>query len=271
MPELIDKKQLDEICDQHLFSLPWFRGMLRAVEHSFYAKEELAEPIIDIGAGDGHFASAAFKNKEIIGIDPWFAPINEARGLRVYPLLLQAEGASLPFPEACFASAVSNSVLEHVMDLEPVLKDVARVLKPSAKFYFAVPNDRFKTDLWGISFFEKLGIRPLARTYGRFFNRIARHQHLESSEVWKEKLQNAGFGPVECFNYFPKWALHKLERGHLWGLPNLLWKKLFNKWILFPSRKNPFIPWEMARKLLEHSISEEGSCTFYIATRKADI
>jgi len=41
------KKQLDEICERQLFYLPYFRGMLRAVEQSQYPPDLLLEPILD--------------------------------------------------------------------------------------------------------------------------------------------------------------------------------------------------------------------------------
>jgi hypothetical protein len=74
---------------------------------------------------------------------------------------------------------------------------------------------------------------------------------------------------VEYWHYFPVSALHKLERGHAAGLPNLLWKRLFGKWVLFKNRRNPFIPFEKVVQLVENPYDDEGTCTFYIARRQA--
>ena len=43
----------------HLQALPYFRAMLRAMEARWYQDVELTEPVLDIGCGDGHFASIA--------------------------------------------------------------------------------------------------------------------------------------------------------------------------------------------------------------------
>jgi len=51
----LSANELDEICWKHLSSLPYFRGMLRAVEHSLYARFDIPGPILDIGAGDWAF------------------------------------------------------------------------------------------------------------------------------------------------------------------------------------------------------------------------
>jgi len=92
----LSKDQLDTICERQLFYLPYFRGMLRAVEQSQYPQELLVEPILDIGAGDGHFAWAMLEGKIVDGIDPWLAPLKEARIWKVYRSLSLANGQELP-------------------------------------------------------------------------------------------------------------------------------------------------------------------------------
>ena len=37
--------------------LPYFRALLRAVEAKFYEEFHLAVPTLDVGCGEGHFAS----------------------------------------------------------------------------------------------------------------------------------------------------------------------------------------------------------------------
>ena len=43
----MDTRQLDEILWAHLLDLPYFRAMLRAVEHSFYLELPLERPTLD--------------------------------------------------------------------------------------------------------------------------------------------------------------------------------------------------------------------------------
>ena len=265
----LSANELDEICWKHLSSLPYFRGMLRAVEHSLYARFDIPGPILDIGAGDGHFAVAYLTGQQCLGIDPWWQPLQEAANRKVYTLLVQADGSALPLPEASFSYAISNSVLEHIPDVQLVLNEVGRAMAPGGMFYFAVPNQRFRTDLWGMQVLNAIGLHGLASRYERFFNRIARHVNLDPPEVWLARLKLAGFSRVEYWNYFPKWAMQMLERGHAAGLPNLLWKKTLGKWVLFPSRNNPFLHYQKIRKLLDNPLFEDGTCTFYAARRDA--
>ena len=265
----LSTNELDEICWKHLSSLPYFRGMLRAVEHSLYARFDIRGPILDIGAGDGHFAVAYLTGQQCLGIDPWWQPLQEAASRKVYTLLVQADGSALPLPEASFAYAMSNSVLEHIPDVQLVLNEVGRVMALGGMFTFAVPNQRFRTDLWGMQVLNAIGLHGSASRYERFFNRIARHVNLDPPEVWLARLKLAGFSRVEYWNYFPKWAMQMLERGHAAGLPNLFWKKTLGKWVLFPSRNNPFLHYHKIRKLLDDPFCEEGTCTFYAARRDA--
>ena len=263
----LNSKELDQICRRQLFSMPYFRGMLRACEQRFYEEQDLAEPVLDIGAGDGHFAQALLKKKTMFGIDPWWEPLQEAGKRQVYGLLVQGMGDQIPVPEDSFPTAISNSVLEHIPNVQYVLNDVHRCLAPGGKFYFAVPNARFKTELWGMKVLQKIGLHKLAKAYSKFFNKISRHVNLDTPETWKARLLEAGFTNVESFNYFPVWALHMLERGHLFGILTLFYKKVFGKWILFPSAKNPFIPFRKVRQLVENPYCEDGTETFFIATK----
>jgi len=271
MTEKLSSEDLDQIVENQCFHLPYFRAMLRAVEQSFYPREGLPEPVLDVGSGDGHFAWAMLKQQGWFGFDPWLKPSVEALKYKVYKSIILSDAHSLPVQSGCFASALSNSVLEHIPDVQGVLDEVYRALQDGGVFYFAAPNHRWRKELFGQAFFKRFGLKGLANAYERFFNKISRHVNLDSPEVWTERLKQAGFESVESFNYFPVWALRILERGHAAGLPNLLWKKLFGKWVLFPSRNNPFLRFKKIRKLAENPKCEDGVCSFFVARKSRGV
>jgi len=97
--------------EQQLQELPAFRALLRATEARFYADLPLIQPVLDLGCGDGHFASVAFPAGLEVGLDPWWGPLQEARTRGIYRQLTHASGAAMPFAVASFATVVSNSVL----------------------------------------------------------------------------------------------------------------------------------------------------------------
>jgi len=134
----------DDLLWQQLKTLPAFRALLRAVEARFYEQIPLPDPILDIGCGDGNFAQLALPGRRITaGIDPWWRPLNKAVKAGNYELPIQALGDYLPFPDNYFASAFSNSVLEHIPDIQPVLNEIGRVLQPGAPFLITTPSHYF--------------------------------------------------------------------------------------------------------------------------------
>lgn len=261
----MDSKQLDTILWRHLSSLPYFRAFLRSVEDRFYQDITLQEPVLDLGSGDGHFASVAFAHKLDVGLDPWVAPTMEARQRDTYEMLVLGEGAKIPFGDSYFGSVTSTSVLEHIPDIQPVLNDVARVLRPGGTFVFCVPNHRFPENLWGRKFFKALGLKKLGKAYARLFNWVSRHAHTDSPAEWQNRLDQAGLDLVDTWDYFPPKALHILEWGHPLGLPYLVSKKLFGRWVLIPKRWALALPWHLTRPYLDEPRSDEGVCSFFIA------
>jgi len=252
----------------HLRELPYFRGLLRAVESRFYQDIPLAQPVYDVGCGDGQFAALTFDRPVDIGLDPWHAPIHEAKGRRAYRVLVEADAAHAPFPDAYFASAFSNSVLEHIPDVQAVLDETARVLKPGALFLFSVPNENFTRNLSVARFLDRFGLKAIAEGYRRAFNRISRHVHCDPPGVWIDRLAAAGFEVQSHWSYFSAAALGALEWGHYLGLPAAVSKKLFGRWIVAPWPANLWLTTSLVRRYYNEPVPDEfGAYTFYVALR----
>ena len=222
-----------------------------------------------MGCGDGHFASVAFTTPLDVGLDPWSEPLKEASQRACYGMVLQADGAKMPFPDGWFASVVSNSVLEHIPPVEKVLAEIGRVVRPGGRFVFCVPNQRFTEELQGTSVLRKLGLKAASQSYSRFFNRISRHAHTDSQAVWKERLEAAGFEIERCWDYFSPASLHVLEAGHFFGLPSLVMRRLTGRWILVRNSANLWLPWLITHRHVTSPVSEMGVYSFYIARKKA--
>lgn len=270
----------------HLRELPYFRSLLRAVEARFYQELDLPAPTLDLGCGDGHFASVTFNHALDVGIDPSRDALRQAQrqtprqvqrlSSRSHPTyspykgLAQSIGSHMPFPAACFNSALSNSVLEHIPDIDAVLKETARVLKPGATFVFCVPNHQFLDSLSIGRALDKIGLRAMGNAYRAFFNRIARHHHSDPPEIWQARLESAGFELTEGWHYYSPQAMQVSEWGHYLGLPSLLANKLTGRWIISPTRWNLALTDLFLRPYyLEEPRRPDGVCTFYIARRKS--
>ncbi len=249
----------------HLRDLPYFRALLRAVEARFYEDLSLSGPVLDLGCGDGHFASLAFEKPLEMGLDPWWGPIREAAGRDSYKHLVCAAGDHMPYPEGYFGCGISNSVLEHIPELDPVIAEMARVLKPGALFLFCVPNHRFLETLSIGKWLDKIGFSGLAKAYRTFFNRISRHYNCDPHPVWEKRLERHGFIIDEWWDYFPPAALRALEWGHYFGLPSWVSKLLFGRWILAQSDWNLYFTDRLVRPHYEQDPkNHQGVYSFYI-------
>jgi SAM-dependent methyltransferase len=254
----------------NLKDLPYFRSLLRAVEARYYERLDLPHPILDVGCGDGHFATVAFETKLDVGIDPWGDPIREAYKRGGYLLLSQADGGRMPFPDASFGSAISNSVLEHIPHVDAVLRETSRVLKPGATFVFCVPNHQFLSSLAIGRGLDKMGLHSLGDAYRAFFNRIARHVYCDPPEVWQTRLEAAGFRLERWWHYYSPAAMQVSEWGHYLGVPSLVIRKLTGRWILFPSKKNPALAltYNMIKPYYDQTPEcDDGVCTFFLARK----
>jgi SAM-dependent methyltransferase len=261
--------QTDDFLWRHLKELPYFRALLRAVEARFYVDIDLPEPALDVGCGDGHFAAMAFGSRApMIGIDPWWPPLRECVRRKVYRASIQSLGAELPFADEYFSSVVSNSVLEHIPDLDPVLRDIHRVLKPRGKFVFCVPGENFLPFLSISRALRRVRLKGLAARYERFFNRISRHYHTDDPEAWRVRLERCGFALDRCWYYFSPGALATLEWGHYFGAPSVLAKKLSGRWIIAPTRWNLWLTERGVRKYYEESNTGQGAYLFFVAYKK---
>ena len=124
----MDRSHLD-LFWKNISTLPYFRGFLRAVEGRFFQELDLSVPILDLGNGDGHFTSVTFSKPINIGVDPEFKELLDARYRKSCESHVCGEGNALPFQDGYFFSVMSNSVLEHIKDLDPVLEEVFRTLQ----------------------------------------------------------------------------------------------------------------------------------------------
>ena len=245
-----------QLCD-----LPYFRALLRAMEARFYEDLPVVAPVLDVGSGDGLFARQTFTTPLDLGIDPFAAPTHGSVFREGYKAISIAEGRALPVQDGSFQTVISNSVLEHIPDVNPVIAECFRVLKPGGYFLFCSPSDYF--DRW------LLGAKILGDTYRRFFQRIARHVTCDGADAWMKRLNGFGFTVEKSWYYFSPAAVRVFEAGHFLGLPNLITKKLFDRWVLWPRKNNPVL--RLLHRWLEpiynEPLPEKGACIFVVARK----
>ena len=252
---------------QNLCSLPYFRAMLRAVEAQFYQDFNLPSPTLDLGCGDGHFASIAFEHPLEVGLDPGAGPLRQAARCNGYHSLVQADGSRMPFPDGHFASALSNSVLEHIPHVWEVLLELRRVLKPGAPFLFCVPNPRYLSELSVSRQLTRVRMNGAGEAYTQWFKRMSAVEHAVWPEDWQAWLEAAGFKLENWWHYFSPQAMRMMEWGHYFGVPSLLAHTLTRRWIIAPWRWNLYFTERLVRRYTHAQPDPLGTFTFYVARR----
>jgi SAM-dependent methyltransferase len=260
----------DDLLWRQLKTIPAFRAVLRAVEARFYTAVDLPAPVLDVGCGDGHFSQMTFGERIRAGIDPWWNPLQKAHDSGMYEVLAQAMGDRLPFADATFASAFSNSVLEHIPDIQPVLNEVNRVLKEDGRFLITLPSHYFTEWLGGAALFEKVGAKGAADWYRQRFNGISRHAHTDPPEVWAARLAGAGFAIERWQYYFSQEALRALEMGHAQGIPSAVMHALTGHWIVAPWESSLKWTERWLRPYYDEPFGDRGAYLLIIARKKAD-
>ena len=233
-----------------LLTTYWFAppvALWRAVELRVAAEERYERPLLDLGCGDGLIAQALFgiENPVDVGFDPWLEQLRQAARSGVYRHVDLAQGHRLPYADGAFATVFSNSVLEHIPDVEPVVREVGRVLRcpeprpepvegpaegrPGGHFIFTVPSDAFRHLLDGYIQPMEAGNTEKAEWYAACVDVWLEHHHYHTPEEWGDLLATAGMRLVKARYYIPE----EVER--LWdrmndrfsvGVPRSAWGTL---------------------------------------------
>ena len=108
--------------------------------------------VLDVGCGGGILAEEfARLDCQVIGVDPSASSLATARA-HAQQVGLDIDyrvgvGEDLPFADDSFEIVYCSDVLEHVNDLEKVISEIARVLKPGGTFLYDTINRTFPSKL----------------------------------------------------------------------------------------------------------------------------
>lgn len=241
------------------------------MECNILSGQMFERPVLDIGCGDGIFASVLFAETIDTGIDPDPDELVIARELGAYEELICCGGDAIPKPDESYATVFANSVLEHISDLEPVVEEVFRVLRPGGAFYVTIPTHRFEQYTLGNLLLVALRVPKLAARWRRFFKSFWNLYNVNHPSEWKHLFEKAGFEVRHSFEYEPR-SLYLLKELLMpFSVPGAVNKRLRDRWVILPLalRRVTTAPVAMLGKAMigRWSRAERG-CLLFVELRK---
>jgi SAM-dependent methyltransferase len=195
----------------------------RAYEISHLASLALPEGLgLDLGCGDGLLTGIVLEltgPRTLIGVDLDPEEVRLAEHLGIYERVHATPASEIPEPDSSVDWILSNSVLEHIDPLAPVLDEVARLLRTGGRFIFTVPSQPFHEFLRG-------PLRPgasRARYLEQLDRRLAHRAYL-AEEGWSALLAAHGLRLERATSYLSRrqtrrWeTISRLTAGVLYSL-----------------------------------------------------
>lgn len=212
----------------------------RTQECNVLVGRRFERPILDMGCGDGVFASVLFREPIDTGVDADPRETGKAARLGAYTEVIACGGNEVPREQGKFRTVFSNSVLEHIEELPAVLKEVHRLLAAGGHFYVTVPTDQFERFSVLSRVLEWLGLKRLAIRYRAFFNRFWKHLNVSTVAGWQEVFERAGFRVLEARTYHPGPLSTLCDFLVPFAVLSLVSKKALGRWIVFPALRRVF-------------------------------
>jgi len=187
-------------------------AFFRSVEVAYVISEGLPPGRgLDLGCGDGKLTGVLFAHlgrRALVGIDPDPTETELARESGLYEEVHTVSGDSVPAADESFDFVLSNSTLEHIPDIGPVLDETARVVKPGGSFIFTVPSERFHECLRGpLVSGDRAG-------YLRELDERNAHLRYWSPERWREELSHRGLSAGTATRYLTREEMRRWESLH---------------------------------------------------------
>jgi ubiquinone/menaquinone biosynthesis C-methylase UbiE len=255
-------KNLDKIEENikcYLKERPALLAPLRGKEaYLFQQYLPFKNPVLDVGCGDGFFAEVILGNKGLIdvGLDIKGSRIDEAKGKSVYKTTIKYNGRCIPYPNNSFATIISNSTFEHILDLESVLKELYRVLKPNGILLITVIAEP-----WAENYF---GNRIFGNLYKIWMTKLEAHLNLFNHNKWDDAFRKAGFKILKKIGHAKPEVSAWTDVLHYFGILNLLSYKIFGTWVLIPLIAENLFPVKYFASIMSKNASlNDATAIFY--------
>lgn len=269
---------------EYFFAYHWdpSKAVLRAIEAKIMSSLDFAEPVLDIGCGDGIFSAVLLKGKKVIGLDISLRSLKRTKNRKFYSGLVVADAKHLPFKNSCFASILINSSLEHIPEycLPRVLIEANRVLGKGRKIVVTVNSSSFGNEDPLKKILSKAKLDSLALLWHRYRNKRLALFSLKDFDYWQDLFKKTNFKILSSRYYLPPYAEN---RFFLWTELQYLGISRLNLGSLVRalSRVLSFLGIEIHRRLIAAVFSnisrkdyleggDSGSCILFLIEKAGD-
>ena len=118
-------------------------SLWRAYEYAVYKNLKINSPVLDVGCGDGEYFRFVWgENHEVTGIDLDKERCESAKNSGIYLNVVQINADQIQY-ENQFNTVFANCSLEHMDNIETILKNIFTSLTPGGYFIGSVVTDKY--------------------------------------------------------------------------------------------------------------------------------
>ena len=217
---------------RYLATAPLALALERSWECSILSQQTFTRPILDIGCGEGIFAYNLFDERIDVAIDPNARELERAHTYGMYHELIECYGNDIPRKDANFKTIFSNSVMEHIEEIEPVLTETHRLLDEGGTVYLTLPTDKFEEYTWISQLLRLVPGNTARRNYQAFFNRFWAHYHCYDRAGWQTLFERNGFKVIDTFEYGSRAQCLFNALASPFSVLPFVTKRITNRWFL---------------------------------------
>ncbi len=190
----------------------------RAWEYAAYQNYRLKGKVLDLGCGDGKYFRLLWPNlNNVVGVDHDLSVAELSRKSGVYRSVHVGPAHKVPEQDSSFDHVFANCSLEHMDDLDLVIAEIFRCLKPGGSLLCSVVTNRFID--WSLlpKAVASTGNVAIAETLQRDFLTYHHLSNPLSVDEWITRFSYAGLSVIEHYPILPK------NNGIAWLMMDSVW------------------------------------------------
>jgi len=267
-----DKNDHGNFLKEYLKNAPVSLALIRALECRIMDRIPFMHPMLDLGSGDGLFASVLFKNKDFVdcAIDSSESEVDLSYKRGVYREIKVAEAEDIPYNDESFKFVMANDLLAHVKKPSVVLNEAWRVLEKDGMLCFTVPTlvPKFHADLFS-KFIASVAQTNIIKLFNHNIGSYFRLNSIYAYKKWDALLKESGFTVVQHKKYASLSAIIVQMITSYYLYRGIAYKKTIGRYIPFPDLHEkivtPITSWLLESLYKERSYEGEN---YMILARK---